>query len=113
MIKLDPQHVFEEKFTSFVSESFLRKTQIMRKENFQVFTFLGSFCTIIELQKSFKNSKVSTRVSWYPVGYFEDIIAIFGWNWSQSTPKSIQQQKRTFFDNLFIIFVQTMNIFVE
>ena len=51
-------------------------------------------------------------VSWYPVGCFEDI----GWNWSQSTPKSIQQQqqqKRTFFDKLFLIFVQTMNIFVE
>ena len=52
-------------------------------------------------------------VSWYPVGCFEDIIAIFGWNWSQSTPKSIQRQKRTFFDKLFLIFVQTMNIFVE
>ena len=52
-------------------------------------------------------------VSWCPVGCFEDIIAIFGWNWSQSTPKSIQQQKRTFFDKLFLIFVQTMKIFVE
>ena len=52
MIKLDPQHVFKEKFTSFVPENFLRKTQIMQKENFQVvFTFLGSICTIIELQK--------------------------------------------------------------
>ena len=43
---------------------------------------------------------MSTRVSWYSVGYFEDIIAIFGWNWSQSTPKSIQQQKRTFFEKI-------------
>ena len=51
MIKLDPQHVFKEKFPSFVPESFLRKTQMMQKENFHVFTFLGSFCTIIELHK--------------------------------------------------------------
>ena len=52
MIKLDPQHVFKEIFTSFVPESFLRKTHLMQKENFQVvFTFLVSFCTIIELQK--------------------------------------------------------------
>ena len=114
MIKLDSQHVLKEKFTYFVPESFLRKTQIMQKENFQVvFTFLGSFGTIIELQKKFKNSKMSTRMSWYPVGYFENKIAVFSWNWSQSTPKSIQQQKRTFFDQVFIIIVQTMNIFVE
>ena len=54
MIKLDTQHVFKEKFTSFVPESFPRKSQIMQEENFQVvFTFLGSFCTIIELQKKF------------------------------------------------------------
>ena len=52
MMKLDPQHVFKEKFTSFVPKRFLRKTQVMQKENFQVvFTFLGSFCTLIELQK--------------------------------------------------------------
>ena len=51
MTKLDPQHVFKEKFPSFVPESFLRKTQTMQKENFHIFTFLGSFCTIIELHK--------------------------------------------------------------
>ena len=51
MIKLDLQHVFKAKFLSFVPESFLRKTQMMQKENFHVFTFLGSFCTIIELHK--------------------------------------------------------------
>ena len=51
MIKLDPQHVLKEKFPSSVPESFLRKTQMMQEENFHVFTFLGSFCTIIELHK--------------------------------------------------------------
>ena len=54
----------KENFTAFVPESFLRKTQIMQKENFPVvFTFLVSFCTIIELHKSFKNSTLSTRVN--------------------------------------------------
>ena len=51
MFKLDPQHVFKGKFPSYVPESFLRKTQMMHKENFHVFTFSGSFCTNIELHK--------------------------------------------------------------
>ena len=48
MKKLDPQHVFREKIPSFVPESFLRKTEMMQKENFHVFTFLGSFCNFFD-----------------------------------------------------------------
>ena len=99
---------FQREIYIFCAREFPQKDPNYAIRKFSIFFYiLGSFCTIIEwLKKILRIQQCQQGLILVSSSCFEDIFAIFGWNWSLSTPKSIQQQKRTFFDKLFLIFVQ-------